>query len=74
MYDPISEKKCEYNLSWCTDPHENTTTIIIVDKNDKHYRIVIPFATIQASEIFEICNDFVKSICANTIIDVSDYF
>ena len=74
MYDPISEKFCDYNLKFVIDTYNNTTTLLISDKANKEYKIVLPMSTLSVETIFEIANDFVKNMCVNTIIDVSDYF
>lgn len=74
MYDPISEKFCDYNLKYAIDTYNNTTIILINDKSNKEYKIVLPMSNLSAGTIFEIANDFVKNICVNTIIDTSDYF
>lgn len=74
LYDPISEKFCDYNLKWCIDTDINRTDIIIIDKNEKEYHITIPNAHLSAGDIFEIANDFVKIIYIHTIADLSNYF
>ena len=72
MYDPVSEKMCEYNLHWCIDT--DSTIIVITNKSGSDYKIELPFSNISVGTIFEIANDFVKLMCVHTEMDVSDYF
>lgn len=74
MYDPISEKFCDYNLKWIIDIELNQTGIEIIDKKGKSYNITIPTAHLSLGDIFEIANDFVKIIVIHTCVKVSEYF
>lgn len=73
MYDPISEKYCDYNLKYCIDPDAKSTIILIINTDNEPYKIEIP-STLSLSEIFEIANDFVKSIVVNTKVNCAEYF
>lgn len=74
MYDPISEKYCEHNLRWVIDGIADRTDIIIISKSRQEYKITIPRSNITVGQIFEIANDFCKSMLLNLEIDISDYF
>ena len=67
----MSDAVIKDNIRWCIDT--DGTTIVILDRFKRQYKLFFPFV-LTTEQIFEVANDFAKSVVLQTWIDIYDYF